>query len=207
VRQAIAFIESELRLAIPPLVRRTWPEELVNDTLSEFISSLIEKPPPATVEHPRSYIVRSFCNRCIDVHRAQQRRREIPLEPHHMQAIPAGESPSPEDELHRQARASMVARALAGLPVADRVALKLVDAPEWLTEAEVSWLAARRHTEVQQVHAEIQLARNVHALTLIFDPLQPDQSDDRRQRMERFRRRRARAREKLRELLTGGTES
>ncbi|MFH1465080.1 MAG: hypothetical protein ABIO70_11910 [Pseudomonadota bacterium] len=206
-RRAIAFLEPELRLAVPALVQRTWPPELVKDTLREFLAALLEAPLPATIEHPERYLVRAFRNRCIDVHRARQRRREVPLEPFHMPEDAAAPSQTAEDELLRRARAMRVSQALSRLSMADRVALELVDAPEWLTEAEMRWLAARGHGDVALVRHAVQQARNIHALTLIFDPPQADEPGDRRQRMERFRRRRARAREKLRDLLTGGEES
>jgi len=203
---AIAFLETELRLTIPPLVRRTWPPEFIDDTLREFLLGLLESPPSASIEHPRSYVIRSFRNCCIDVHRARQRRREVPHEPHHGAGDQADSATTPERELRQRDRAEWVARALARLSIADRVSLKLVDAPEWLTEEEVQWLVGRGNADGQRVRIAIQRARSSYDLTLIFDPPRGGDPGNRRRRLERFRRRRDRARKKLSTLLAEGGE-
>lgn len=41
-RAVLRFIESELRLMTPALVRRSWPEDLVEDALRDFLVRLVE---------------------------------------------------------------------------------------------------------------------------------------------------------------------
>lgn len=202
-RSALAFIESELRLAIPPLVRRTWPEELVEDALREFLTRLLEHPLPNAIDDPRRYLIRSFRNRCIDLHRAQQRRHEVATSEQ-----PGWEPPEPgptaAERLEEQEQSTALRDALKSLPIADRVAVKLVDAPEWLDAVEFAWLVQRSGETPEAVRRAITAADEVFALTELFDPPVPGQPDDRRLRMERFRRRRGRARERLRSILQGG---
>lgn len=199
-RAAVSFLEPELRLAIPPLVRRTWPVETVEDALREFIARLLERPLSGDIREPRRYLFRAFRNSCIDLHRALQRRDETPMD-----AIPGWEptqeTPDVEAALERRAEATRVRVALDALPVADRVALKLVDAPEWLDSGELGWLADRSGLPPAQMATRVEKSRDVFALTELFDPRVPGEPDDRRKRMERFRRRRARARAKLRAIL------
>lgn len=199
-RSVLRFIESELRLMTPALVRRSWPEDLVEDALRDFLLRLVESRLPSGITDLRAYLRRAFRNHCIDGYRANSRRRETSLE-----AGP-GDWESPEDPsaspLHAVLRDEQRARvhaALAGLSLADRVVLKLEIAPEWLSEEEVSWLAERTASTSSGVRAAIDAAADMHALTRIFDPGDddPDDPESRRMRMERFRRRRARAREQL----------
>jgi len=92
--------------------------------------------------------------------------------------------------------------------MADRVALKLDHSPEWLTDEEIRWLSKRAGLGISDLWKAINEANNtaankMHALTRLFDPCEDDANDpeSRRKRMERFRRRRARAREKLKALI------
>jgi len=202
-RSALEFLEPQLRLQVPPLVRRTWPSELVEDALRGFLTRLLERPLPDEIDSPRRYLTSAFRNRLIDLHRAQQRRNEVP--PPEDSDWPPGEEESPEMRIEREQQASELATALASLSMADRVALKLVDAPEWLSSEEVAWLAAKSGSTHQGVVEAIDSARDVHDLTLIFDP-KGSVDDSRRLRMERFRRRRARARAKARDALSEGGE-
>ena len=207
-RASIAFIESELRLSVPPLVRRTWPAEDVDDALREFLTRLLERPLPSEIDDPKRYVVRAFRNRCIDLHRAQQRHREaVEGQAFEWTAESAVEG-RVASRLEEQQRADAVQIAVHQLPPADRIALKLVDAPEWLDATEIEWLANRLGIGASDVRGRLSAADGIHSLTEIFDPPVPGEQDDRRLRMERFRRRRARAREKLRAILdANGTDS
>ena len=206
-RAALVFVEGELRLAIPPLVRRSWPPELVEDAVREFLSRLLEKRLPEGIADPGRYIIRAFRNRCIDRHRARQRRREVGGLGDAGWELPAPDE-SQERKLQRAELAQQMAGALDTLSVADRVALKLVDAPEWLDDGEIAWLGQRAGLTPDQTRDSVRLARDVFALTELYDPKPVGGgTEDRRLRMERFRRRRGRAREKLRmafERLGGG---
>jgi RNA polymerase sigma factor (sigma-70 family) len=203
-RSVLRFIESELRLMTPALVRRSWPEDLIEDALRDFLVRIVESRLPDDITDLRAYLRRAFSNHCIDCFRARARKRETSFEATEAEwERPAEQALSPLDGLLRHEQRVRVLGALARLSPSDRVVLKLELAPEWLTEAEVSWLAERTGSAVSNVREAIDAAKDMHALTRIFDPDDdgPDDPDLRRIRMERFRRRRARAREKLRVQL------
>ena len=198
------FIEGELRLMTPPLVRRSWASDLVEDALRDFLVRLMEIPLPDNIDDLRAYMRRAFRNHCIDRYRARQRKRETLLEVGSGEWESSVESAlSPlEVALAKESQARAHA-ALALLSMSDRVVLKLELAPEWLNDEEVFWLAERTGASTASVRDAVFAADDMHALSRAFDPGDddPDNSEIRRRRMERFRRRRARAREKLRKLL------
>jgi len=205
LRAALVFLEPQLRLLVPAMVRQSWPADLVEDALHSFLLKLAEVPLPGGIDHPKSYLARALRNHCIDTHQARTRRRESSLE-----GAPAGWAPatderdSPVESLDRRQQAERLHAALGKLAVADRIVLKLVHAPEWLDGEEVNWLGQRLAMDRESVRRAVAAAAgDTHALTRIFDPGDDDPEDlaARRLRMERFRRRRARAREKLRDLL------
>lgn len=203
-RVVLRFIESELRLMTPALVTRSWPEDLVEDALRDFLVWLLEHRLPDDINDARNYIGRAFRNHCIDCYRARARKRETWLEVEAREwESPAESLGSPLDAVLREELSARVQAALARLSPADRVILKLELAPLWLTQEELSWLAESTGTTVFRVRDAIDAADDMHALTRIFDPGDddPDDPEIRRLRMERFRRRRARAREKLRAQL------
>lgn len=199
-RAVFYFLEVELRLMIPSLVRRSWPEDLVEDTLRSFLSRLVERPLATEISSLRAYLRRSFGNYCIDCHRAQARRREIPLEIHSNEWDQVVEYTRSRivDEAHTN-----LSLAMASLSIKNRVVLKLELAPEWLSDEEIDWLASRTNSNSACILDAIRCADDMHALTRIFDPGDdsPDDPKLRRDRMERFRRRRSRARDILRQML------
>ena len=203
-RAAVSFIEVELRLLVPSLVRRRWPDDLVEDAVQGVLERLVHKPLPDGVDDPRRYLARALRNRCIDQYEARRRRAEQSLEETSTGwEPPADIAESPAELTLRRERALQVQAAVAKLDLADRIVLKLEHAPEWLTESEIDWLATRTGPNLGGVRDAVAAARDMHALTRIFDPGEddPDDPEQRRRRMERFRRRRTRARNKLRELL------
>ena len=203
-RALFGFLEIELRLMIPPLIRRSWPEDLVEDALREFLMRLIEQPLPDGIGNLRAYLRRSFGNHCTDCFRARERRPESPLEPEIGDwEVPSASDPSPLEVALRREREGQLHAALARLAIADRVVLKLEFAPEWLDAKDAGWLAERAGLSTPDLRDAIAAADGIHALTRLFDPGDDDSNDTelRRKRMERFRRRRARARDKLHELL------
>ncbi|MDP2270499.1 MAG: hypothetical protein Q8K32_07170 [Archangium sp.] len=203
-RAALTFLEAELRLMVPLQVRRTWPEDLVEDALRDFLLKLVDVPLPPGIENPRRYLARAFRNHCIDLHEARRRRREVSVEDG-----PAGWDPpadgseSPTEIALQGERARQLHAALRQLVIADRIVLKLDHAPELLDDDEVRWLAARTEMDAAAIRQAVASSEDMHAITRIFDPGDddPDDPEIRRKRMERFRRRRARARQKLRVLL------
>ena len=203
-RAVFAFIEGELRLVIGGLIRQQWSKDLVEDGLQSTLEKLAEKPLPDGISEPRRYLTRALRNRCIDLYRARRRRGDRSLDD-----APAGWEPPtecttlPAEIALRHEREQQIHNAIEKLDVSDRVVLKLREAPEWLTDEELDWLAKRSGLSTSDLQRAIVAAEDKHALTLIFDPGDddPDDSALRRKRMERFRRRRARAREKLHKLL------
>lgn len=192
-REAVAFLEVELRLAFPPAARRRWPPEQLEDALRGFLARLLDRPLPNIPADPRAYLLRGFRNWCISVDR--RGRREEPLDE---EMFPA---PEPDEDVDdRAARRQQVSSAMEALAIADAVALKMVDAPDWLTDAEISWLSERAGRTESEVRTMLLSAPDLYDLTFLFDPGTPNDAE-RRHRMERFRRRRGRAREALRSRI------
>lgn len=203
-RAVLSFLESELRLMTPAVVRRSWPDDLVEDALRDFLVRLLEHGLRSDIVELRPYLRRAFCNHCIDIYRARARKNETVLNVSAVEWDRSEElTSSPLHVVLRDEQRARVQSALGRLSQVDRVVLKLELAPEWLTENEVTWLAERTASKRQEVREAIVAADDVYALTRIFDPGDDDLDDPgaRRMRMERFRRRRARAREKLRALI------
>lgn len=204
LRAALVFLEPQLWLMVPGVVKRTWPGDLVEDAIHAFLTRLIEVPLPPGIDNLPGYLSRAFRNHCIDQYEARRRRKESSVE-----GGPGGWEPStqhdesPAEVALRRERAERLHLVLQQLEIADRVVLKLEHAPEWLDSEEMGWLAGRLALDEAKVWEGILAAEDMHALTRIFDPGDDDPEDPalRRKRMERFRRRRARAREKLRALL------
>jgi DNA-directed RNA polymerase specialized sigma24 family protein len=205
VQTAFEFVESELRQMVPASVRRRWPEDLVEEALRSFLLRLLDQPLPEDIGNLRGYLRRAFRNHCIDLYRAQNRRREMPLD-----QAPAGwdlpeDDESPEAVLKVRTHAQDVERALRQLETADRIVLVLEYVPASLSDQDIAWLSDRLGKAPPEVRSLIAAASDMHEFTRIFDPGDDDPEDPkvRRKRMERFRRRRARAREKLLALLGG----
>lgn len=203
-RAALEFIESELRLMIPPMVRDRWPKDLVEDGLRGFMKKLLEKPLKNTPDHPRAYFSRSLKRHFIDIHRREPDEPDWSLdderlEPRHL----TSKAISPEEGALEKQCALWLHAALATLTVDDRVALKLKHGPHWLDEEEILWLAERGGCEPAAVRTALADDDDTYALTRIFDPGDDDQNDKtaRRRRMERFRKRCARAQQRLRTRL------
>jgi len=142
-RAALAFLEVELRLMVPALVKRTWPEHLVEDALYAFLLKLIENPLPPDIERLRSYVARAFRYHCIDCYEARRRQENLignetaPWEP------PTESSPSPEAIALQAEQGRELRGALGRLDIADRIVLKLDGAPELLDDEELGWMGAR----------------------------------------------------------------
>lgn len=205
-RTVLEFLEPELRLKVPAIVRRRWPPDLVEDALRGFLLKVIERPLNSALSDPKAFFVASFRNHCIDLHMAHSRRPESHAVDASALADLAGPpEDSPAEALVRTERETKVRDALNRLGMADRVVLKLEHAAEWLADREFAWLANRATCPVEEVRRRLLDANDVHALSRIFDPGDDDPADPaaRRLRMERFRRRRARARDRLWALLRG----
>ncbi|MCW8137961.1 MAG: hypothetical protein KIT58_03560 [Planctomycetota bacterium] len=197
-RTVFAFLEQELRRE----VSARQPE--LEDALRDVLARLVEAPLPPGVHDPRAYLVTALHRRGIDLVRAKQRRREHGGEQELIQfKLDRPRELEPGEAASSSERAERVRGAIRRLEIADRVALKLCDAPEWLDDEEVLWLASRLSCTSEEVHAAVGRAGDMHDLTRIYDPGTDDPRDPeaRRKRMERFRKRRNRIAERVAQLL------
>ena len=211
-RQALLFFELQVRRMLPYQIKRTWPGALVEEGVQSFLERLLRKPLPDDVgTNPQAYLARAVRNHFIDLwrrrDRTEQHEESAEQQPPSWQPT-ASNQPTPEQSAARAERAEHLRSTLAKLDVADRVAVKLDVAAEWLTPEEIGWLAERAGSTLDEAWSSIVAAHDTYELTLIFDPepSPPQDGESRRRRMERFRRRRARARAKLRVLLEEGPE-
>lgn len=207
-RAALAFLEVELRLMVPALVRRTWPDHLVEEALGAFLLKLLEKPLPRDIERLRGYVARAFRHHCVDCYEARRRQGAADGSEVAPWEAPMEGAPSPEVLALQVEQARELREALGKLDIADRIVLKLDDAPELLDDEELDWMGARLGLDNAAVLAAVMAAEGPYAVTHVFDPGDdlPDDGEARRKRMERFRRRRARARDKIRALLAVGSQ-
>ncbi len=191
-RRALVFIESELRLALPRTVPRRWPLEQVEDAIQSFLARLLGRPLPTSIlSSPGGYVVRAFRNSCLDIERGRRRASSDPWD---------DESPhrASQQDVETRDEVRRTGIALGRLRMEDRVALKLEAAPETLTDPEWGWLAERAGLAQEEVWRRALAAEDVYGLTLLYDPgPEPVDGKGRRDRMERFRKRRERAREAL----------
>jgi DNA-directed RNA polymerase specialized sigma24 family protein len=209
-RAALTFLESEFRAMVPPVVRRTWPADQVVDILRDVLRRLLEQRcVPTDLRSPRGYFRAMLRTAFIEEHRQRLRRPEELL---------AARDADPEqiedaardqfDQVAASERSAVLRAALTQLSLPDRVALKLEHDPDWLDAEEAAWLAARNGCSVDAVVARASPVRDMYEITKLFDPGDDDPSDGqaRRKRMERFRKRRDRARDELLALLKGKIE-
>lgn len=189
--EAITFLEIELRLAFPPAARRRWPAQQLDDALQGFLTRLLQRPLPVRPTDPKGYLKRAFRNWCISLER---RNREIPTDDAVFVDLPA----TSNDDVETQQRVARAARAMQELRIEDRVVIKLVEAPEWLDHVEWTWLAERSDLTTDAATLLARNATDILALSLLFDPgPEPTTVEARRTRLERFRKRRNRARDAL----------
>lgn len=189
--EAIRFLEIELRLAFPPAARRRWPSQQLDDALQGFLTRLLQRPLPTRPTDPNGYLKRAFRNWCVSIER---RNREIPTDDAVFVELPATTSDAGEIQQQRD----HAIRAVGALRIEDRVAIKLVDAPEWLNDVELGWLAERADLTTAAVSLLVQNAPDILILSILFDPgPEPTTVEARRTRLERFRKRRNRARDAL----------
>jgi len=203
-RTVFSFIESELRLKIPPLVRRTWPKDKIEDSIQSFLVKLIEKPLPKDIDNLSGYITRAFRNHCLDLYYSRRRRAEVLPDSMDDVGEPTDSyAASQIDHAILRERAQKLNDAIATLDMADRVVLKIEHAPEWMDRDEKDWLSAQSGVSTDEVFDVLKKCEDMYSLSRVFDPGDdnPDDPIERRKRMERFRRRRSRARKKLLRII------
>jgi DNA-directed RNA polymerase specialized sigma24 family protein len=193
--RALSALEPWLRARIPAPVRARWSPDELEDALQSFLERLLAKPLPSTVDSPDAYFRRALRNHCLDMKRGRKN------EPH----AQWDESRPPQTTTQAPASKQKLARAgeaLERLSMKDRVVIKLVDLPWALTLEELSWLGQRCGRSVVDLRSTLEHCFDKLELSLLFDPGPPPETPkERRDRLERFRRRRSRARAKLRAAL------
>ncbi len=195
-RRALVVVEPALRARVPAGVRRRWTPEQVEDVVQGFLERLLARPLPDGIENPAAYLVVAFRNWCLGVERGRKGKNDEPWEDEHPQREPG------EDRTVARDEALQLDRAFGTLSIEDRVAVAMVDAPHALDAAEWAWLAQRCGRPVDEVRTLVLACPPVFELTLLFDPTAtPEDGSGRRDRMERFRKRRERARSRLRAAM------
>lgn len=206
-RAVFGFLEVELQLILPPMVKRALPEDQVDEVLQDILAKLVAAPVRGGVRDLKGYLRRALTNRFIDLERRRKRRPEELLDTMDVGDFegPSEEGPQAVEALVAEEARAAVRAGLDALSVDDRVALKLDHAPEWLSEEELAWLAARAGSSVDEVTRRIAHADEVYALSRIFEPGDDEEGDDeaRGRRLDRFLKRRKRAGEKLVKVLGG----
>ena len=196
------FLETHFRDRTPVFGDGNVPSDFRDTVLQSFLARLLERPlPEREVPNPRGYFTTIYRRHGLDLIRKRQ-RREAKVEGGIQDVLPNPCSSDAAQEAHARERLRRVEQAMRQLPIADRVVLKVSEAPRWLTSEENAWLAARASLSVDELQSRLSGAVTRYEVTLVFDP--GDTKEDatsRRKRMERFRRRQARARGKLRSLL------
>jgi len=188
----------------PQIAKAKWPKDLIDEALRSFIFKLLKKPLPDNIDNFAGYISRAFRNHCFDMHKARRSKKTISVEDTPDGWEPVDKiTPSALVVALQRERSKKLHTAISKLDIADRIVLKLANAPEWLDEKEVLWLADRSNMTITEARLALSEADDMYAMSRVFDPGDDDPKDKakRRTRMERFRKRRARARKKLRDLL------
>lgn len=205
-RLAFGFLEVELRLMTSHLTQKGWPDALVEEALHSLLVRLVNKPLSSDITNLKPYLKITLRNRCIDAYRKAKRRpEEIAFD----DIAPDWEPTEYLKEQFRieaqqKERSEQMREAFEQLNIADRVALKLENAPYWLNDEELSWIGQIHSLKNHEVRQAVLSAKDTYALTYLLDPGNddPDEPKLRRKRMERFRKRRERAAKKLRALLS-----
>lgn len=207
-RAVFAFLECELRWMTPPIARRLWSEEDLEDALHDFLLRLLKKPLQGSVREPKAYLRRMFHNHHTRRHKTEQRGASAEDEVDWWDEQEAS-GLSPLAQTLRDEQREQLSIQFAKLQITDRVVFKLAGAPYWLSDDEVEWLAQRSGLSVADVRETIRTAGgDMYTLSKIYNPGDddPEDSTQRRTRMETFRKQRARARDRLRNLFREGDQ-
>jgi DNA-directed RNA polymerase specialized sigma24 family protein len=196
LEEVLRFLSEALPELLAPRLVRKLGGETTRDLVQEFLLGLQRKPLPTCPEHPRTYLGRALQNRALSL----MRRKDAELvavvpEPPLDHAAPAQE---------RQTAAREVLRALQMLPMEDRVALKLSEAPEVLDDDEFEWLVARAGVPREEAQARALRAASAEERAQLFEGgREPLDECDVGRAINRFHKRVSRARQKLLTLLGG----
>jgi DNA-directed RNA polymerase specialized sigma24 family protein len=200
--RALGFLEPQLRARVPVRARRRLGGDVTDEGVQSFLEKLLRIELDPEIRHPRAYVVRAFKNHFLDL---EETRARLPSKGLHEVADLESALPSPEAVVESAQVETRLHKAIESLAIPDRVALKLADAPEWITDDELRWLANETGRGPAELPPLIVAIESAFDAMEVFEGEAPgDKESSRRHRMERFRRRRARARAKLRAAFEGG---
>lgn len=198
--QILRFVEAELRAKGRAIVRGQLYERHFEDALQRLLCLLMRKPLREEVRHPEKYLSNKLRWLCLDERRRAKDGRHTSLTADHVDADRMSPQPQAADAvLQTRSQTEALRSALRQLKTQDRVAILLVAAPQELTEPDLRWLASRCGLSVSATERAAIQAGDAYTCSLLFDPGDDDPDDLmlRRKRLERFRRRRGRARAAL----------
>lgn len=203
--EAFSFLEGECRRWIRSHGEKGASWDVLEDDIASFLQDWLRDGALDEITNPKAFFRQSFRNHCIDRLRSRQRGfgkavRSVSVELADETAADVFETLSAAEQAER------VLLALGEFGIEDRVAVKLCDAPERLTESELGWIAARRGCEVEEIRGQLREASSSDDLSLLLELRSDDLegAEARSRRIDRFRKRVSRARARLRDALEAG---
>lgn len=209
-----AFLHEKLSRMVPLKVGEAGRADVVQ----VFLRSLLEKKRETfapNVDNAQAWFRTGLKRKAIDIHRKLMRTPEGFLETNDPDESESTEAwlanivfalePSRESCVEQEALARENARriedAMAQIKVPSRTILRLLLAPENLSDTESDWLSEQMGADVEVVRKRaLEAAGDARACSFLVDPPVVGEEDDSRKRLERFRKRRARARDELRSV-------
>ncbi len=199
--RALVEVEQWLRTRIAPRLGRRAKAEDIESLFQDVLTRLWTEDLFTGVDAPAAFLWTVVRRMWIDRVRKRDRRTDtVPLDPDAPRA-----DPSPADPVHGVALEQVAAK-LETLRIEDRVHVKICDLPHALSWEELEWMARRCGQSANAVRdAVLDREADAYALSFLVDPgPEPTTEKGRRDRLERFRRRRSRARERLRAAVEAG---
>ncbi len=199
--EALRFLEPQLRVRVPLWVREGLGQAAVDALVQSFLEKMLAVSLPQTVESPRGYLIRAFQNHARSEVRSLRRRKEVPEQD--LPALSAAVEPDGPIEVERSRSRVLLLAALERLSVEDRIILKLQIVPEWISPQDLLWLSGRTGASPAEISHRIICAEGSYELSLVFEPStgRAGSKKDRSRRLDRFRKRKDRALERLRTAM------
>lgn len=197
--RALVAVEQWLRTRQAARLRRQASAEDIDALFQDVLTRLWTRDLLSDAESPAAFLSTVVRNLWLDRVRKRSRQdaKHKPLTAEMPEADPSPASPEHRIELER------VTAVLQTLRIEDRVHIKICDLPHALSWEELTWMAQRCGEAATAVRDAV-LAADADAFSVSFlvDPgPAPTTKKERRDRLERFRRRRSRARTQLRAAL------
>ena len=194
-RGAISRIEPLLHLShrVVAAIGEQAAEDVRQETYRKLMSPerkvLSTVPPAATIQ----YIRKLLLNRALDALRATSRRKqveELPGDDQLSGLLDAAHQIDVEATLEREREMARLSDRVSTLEVEDRVGLLLTMCPDRIKPTDWKTLFGQRRPAIEPPENPLD---DDHASLLLWPPSGPETRDARARRMDRFRKRRARA--------------